>query len=308
MTAPAGSASAARSTWTCSATPPGCPHPARPCSAAGSRTRRAARARTRRSPRGGWAPRCASPARADATRSATRSSAALAADGIDLRRPRAPRDRDRRRADRGRRRTARTRSWRCPARTTTSARPAPRPAVDVWVTDGQVPPDERRRGARRGPRDRRHRRSCVPAPAGLLPAELVARFDVAVVNETELAALGERRPRGDRADAGRARRAHPARRAGAARRCPARVVDTTGAGDCLTGAVAAALAEGRPLDDAVRLGLAAALALRGAARLPARDADAGRGRAAAQLTFLTPCTGRPSARHWNRVMVGSVSS
>jgi ribokinase len=39
---------------------------------------------------------------------------------------------------------------------------------------------------------------------------------------------------------------------------PARVVDTTGAGDCLTGAVAAALAEGVPLADAVRLGLAAA--------------------------------------------------
>ncbi|MEP6641943.1 MAG: PfkB family carbohydrate kinase, partial [Gaiellales bacterium] len=39
---------------------------------------------------------------------------------------------------------------------------------------------------------------------------------------------------------------------------PAVVVDTTGAGDCVTGAVAAVLAEGRPLEQAVRLGLAAA--------------------------------------------------
>jgi ribokinase len=39
---------------------------------------------------------------------------------------------------------------------------------------------------------------------------------------------------------------------------PAQVVDTTGAGDALAGATAAALAEGRPLEDAVRWGIAAA--------------------------------------------------
>jgi ribokinase len=38
----------------------------------------------------------------------------------------------------------------------------------------------------------------------------------------------------------------------------AETVDTTGAGDALTGALAAALAEGRPLEDAVRFGMAAA--------------------------------------------------
>ena len=72
--------------------------------------------------------------------------------------------------------------------------------------------------------------------------------------------------------------------------------------------MAAALAEGRPLEDAVRLGLAAAsICVERPGCQPAMPTRAEAERAA-QLTFLTPCTGRPSARHWNRVMVGSVSS
>lgn len=134
--------------------------------------------------------------------------------------------------------------------------PAPQPAVDVWVTDGQVPPV-----AAAGVLDIARATGAttlvVPAPAGLLPAELVARFDVAVVNETELAALGAHRPAEIVLTLG-ARGARILPDGPAFPALPARVVDTTGAGDCLTGAVAAALAEGQPLEAAVRLGMAAA--------------------------------------------------
>jgi ribokinase len=134
--------------------------------------------------------------------------------------------------------------------------PAPRPEVDVWVTDGQVPVDVAA-GVLDVARAAGATTLCVPAPAGLLPAELVARFDVAVVNETELAALGDRRPAAIVLTLG-ARGARILPDGPAFPALPARVVDTTGAGDCLTGAVAAALAEGQPLDAAVHLGIAAA--------------------------------------------------
>ena len=46
------------------------------------------------------------------------------------------------------------------------------------------------------------------------------------------------------------------------------------------------------------------------ARRPARERHASRDALldVAQLTFFTPWTGRPSARHWNSVIVGSTSS
>ena len=97
----------------------------------------------------------------------------------------------------------------------------------------------------------------TPSPAGRLPAELVARFDVAVLNETELHALGEHLPPAAVLTLG-ARGARILPDGPELPALPAQVVDTTGAGDCVTGAVAAILAEGRPLEDAVRLGLAAA--------------------------------------------------
>jgi len=98
-----------------------------------------------------------------------------------------------------------------------------------------------------------------PAPARELPAELVAAATVVTPNATEVSALGG-------VDAllaagagavvvtlgGDGTELHPAD--GAASRIaasPAQVVDTTGAGDVFTAALAVALANGRPLADAV---------------------------------------------------------
>jgi ribokinase len=136
------------------------------------------------------------------------------------------------------------------------ATPAAEPAVDVWVTEGQVPVAAAE-GVLAAARATGATALVVPAPADLLPPELVARFDVAVVNETELAALGEHHPRAVVLTLG-ARGARILPDGPELPALPAKVVDTTGAGDCLTGAVAAGLAEGMPLADAVRLGIAAA--------------------------------------------------
>lgn len=114
------------------------------------------------------------------------------------------------------------------------------------------------------------------APAMALPASLWPQIDLLVVNESEATALSDvavvdpasaaragatLRERGpDRVlvtlgaqgvavvDAGGARHA-PA--------CPVQAVDTTAAGDTFIGALAAALCEGRTLDEAVALGQAA---------------------------------------------------
>jgi len=114
------------------------------------------------------------------------------------------------------------------------------------------------------------------APAAALPASLWPQIDILVVNESEAAMLSDiavvdpvsaataganLRERGpDRVlvtlgaqgvvvvDAGGTRHA-PAR--------PVQAVDTTAAGDTFIGALAAALCEGRTLDDAVALGQAA---------------------------------------------------
>lgn len=96
-----------------------------------------------------------------------------------------------------------------------------------------------------------------PSPSGRLDPQLVAHFDIAVVNRGELDQLGgwrppvvvltlgeegvELLPSGERIAA-----------------LPAKAVDTTGAGDAFAGALAAGLAEGLRLPDAVRLGVAAA--------------------------------------------------
>jgi ribokinase len=134
--------------------------------------------------------------------------------------------------------------------------PAPELGVDVWVTEGQVPLAVAE-GVLATARATGAMALVVPAPAGLLPPGLVARFDVAVVNETELDALGGRHPAAVVVTLG-ARGARILPDGPQLPALPARVVDTTGAGDCLTGALAAGLAEGLPLEDAVRLGIAAA--------------------------------------------------
>ena len=137
-----------------------------------------------------------------------------------------------------------------------AAAPEPEPVVDVWVTQGEVSP-ETVAGVLAAARATGATALVTPSPAGRLAADLVAQFDVAVVNETELAALGERRPPALVLTLG-ARGARILPGGPELPALPARVVDTTGAGDCLTGATAAGLAEGRTLVEAVRLGLAAA--------------------------------------------------
>jgi len=134
--------------------------------------------------------------------------------------------------------------------------PAAEPAVDVWVTEGQVPVDVAA-GVLEAARATGATAVVVPAPADLLPTDLVARFDIAIVNETELAALAGRHPETVVLTLG-ARGARILPDGPELPAVAASVLDTTGAGDCLTGAVAAGLAEGMLLADAVRLGIAAA--------------------------------------------------
>lgn len=105
------------------------------------------------------------------------------------------------------------------------------------------------------------------APFRTLPDELLASIDVLVVNEGEAAALG---PAGARVPAlvvtlG-ARGAHVRDQDGAETTVeapPVTAVDSTGAGDTFCGALAASLAEGRPLAAAARFAVvAAALSVR----------------------------------------------
>ncbi len=103
-----------------------------------------------------------------------------------------------------------------------------------------------------------------PAPAGELPSTLVAACDVIVANEHEAVRLGGEAALLDagcgavlttRGAAGVDIATHDGRRHQKA--FPARVVDTTGAGDAFCGALAARLAAGDPLDDAVEWAAAA---------------------------------------------------
>lgn len=142
-----------------------------------------------------------------------------------------------------------------------NARVEPPPAGNaaVWLTQGEVP-QAAVEGTLAAARAAGATAIVNPAPSGQLPASLVARFDIAVVNETELAALGGDRPPAVVLTLGR----HGARLLPAGTELPpfpARAVDSTGAGDALIGAMAAALAEGRPLAQAVRFGMAAAAIL-----------------------------------------------
>jgi ribokinase len=135
-------------------------------------------------------------------------------------------------------------------------RPAPDPDVAVWVTQAEIPADTAA-GVLEAARATGALAIVNPAPAGNLPAELVARFDVAVVNETELEALGDHRAQTTVLTLGAAG-ARVLPDGAVLPALPAQVVDTTGAGDALVGGLAAGLAEGMPVDDALRLGMATA--------------------------------------------------
>ncbi|HEY0388420.1 MAG TPA: PfkB family carbohydrate kinase [Gaiellales bacterium] len=128
--------------------------------------------------------------------------------------------------------------------------------VTVWVTQAEIPPAAAE-AVLAAARATGATAIVNPAPAGNLPGDLVARFDIAIVNETELDALGEHRAPTTVLTLGAAgTRVLPDGPILPA--FPAAVVDTTGAGDALVGALAAGLAEGLPLDGALRLGMATA--------------------------------------------------
>jgi ribokinase len=142
-----------------------------------------------------------------------------------------------------------------------------------------------------------------PAPARPIPAELLALVDLVTPNETEAAAIAGR-PVASVADALAAARSLLALGAGAgavivtlggggavycdasrAWHCPAvpvQAVDTTAAGDAYIGALAAALAEQKPLEEC--LGFAAAAAGLAVTRLGAQPSLASRAELAAFIS------------------------
>jgi ribokinase len=96
-----------------------------------------------------------------------------------------------------------------------------------------------------------------PSPANAIDPEIVAQFDIAIVNETELHTFAGHLP---------ARVVLTRGAAGAVllpkgtelRAIAAEAVDTTGAGDAFAGAVCAGIASGVPLEQAVQLALVTA--------------------------------------------------
>jgi ribokinase len=134
--------------------------------------------------------------------------------------------------------------------------PEPDPDARVWLTQAEVPLAAVE-GTLAAARETGALAVVNAAPAGRLPAGLVARFDIAIVNETEIEALGSHLPPNVVLTLGAAG-ARIVPDGPSLPALPAEVIDTTGAGDALAGGLVAGLAEGRPLADALRLGLATA--------------------------------------------------
>jgi ribokinase len=134
--------------------------------------------------------------------------------------------------------------------------PEPDEGVDVWLVQAEVPPAAVE-GTLVAARATGAAAVVNASPAGRIPPEVVTRFDVAIVNETELDALAAGRPPRVVLTLG-ARGVRILPDGPELPAIPADVVDTTGAGDALAGVTAAALAEGRPLPEAVEWGIAAA--------------------------------------------------
>jgi ribokinase len=96
-----------------------------------------------------------------------------------------------------------------------------------------------------------------PSPANAIDGDLVARFDIAIVNETELDVFAGRLP----SRVVLTRGAHGAvllPEGTELAALPAHAIDTTGAGDAFAGALCAGLAMSAPLADAVQLALVTA--------------------------------------------------
>ncbi|HYG71255.1 MAG TPA: ribokinase [Actinomycetota bacterium] len=144
-------------------------------------------------------------------------------------------------------------------------------AEAVVLTNLEIP-DEAVAAAARHSEGRGWRLVLNPAPAHPIAAEILARCAVVTPNETEAQVLAEE---GDLLEAGvdavvvtlGARGAELRRRGTEAVRqppFPVEALDTTGAGDAFSATIAWALADGRALEDAVRLAAGAgALATRG---------------------------------------------
>ena len=96
-----------------------------------------------------------------------------------------------------------------------------------------------------------------PSPANAIDAEVASRFDLAIVNETELDAFEGHLP--ERVVLTRGRRGAVLLPEGTELPAvPAQAVDTTGAGDAFAGGLCAGLAAGASLEDAVQLALVTA--------------------------------------------------
>jgi ribokinase len=134
--------------------------------------------------------------------------------------------------------------------------PPPPCGAGVWLCPGELP-HAAMAGVLAAARADAALALVNPSPVNAVDAALLARFDIAIVNEGEWRALGAALPervvvtRGARGcvllPEGTELPAHPAR-----------LVDSTGAGDCFAGALAAGLAGADDLEAAARTALVAA--------------------------------------------------
>ncbi|AUX20214.1 ribokinase [Sorangium cellulosum] len=128
--------------------------------------------------------------------------------------------------------------------------------ASVWLCQGEIP-TEAVAGVLSAARADGALSICNPSPVNAIDPALVGQFDLAVVNELEHEALRGRLP--ERVVLTRGARGAVMLPSGEALPAlPARAVDTTGAGDALTGVLAAGLAAGMELGAALRRAIAAA--------------------------------------------------
>ncbi|WP_437835397.1 PfkB family carbohydrate kinase [Sorangium sp. So ce1153] len=135
------------------------------------------------------------------------------------------------------------------------APPAPCGAA-VWLCQGEIP-TEAVAGVLSAARADGALSICNPSPVNAIDPALVGRFDLVVVNELEHEALRGHLP--ERVVLTRGARGAVLLPSGEELPAlPARAVDTTGAGDALTGVLAGGLASGMAIEAALRLAIAAA--------------------------------------------------